>query len=392
MRSLLAAALTVTFISVASIAEAQTGWTGTMTTISTPAANNQDTFRPKVAVQPNGNAYAVWNNVGGGPDITVVEAARYVAATDSWDVPVRLAGPGYFALPDVAVDPFGNAFFLVARILYPRAEFQVVRYAPASGTMTTTTLSSQALVTNSWGVAADATGNAMVVWGEVTGIHAARYDHASATWGSPVRISVEGGFHPQLAIDGLNHVTAVWLRGQPPEDPPYVIQAARFDSLSLTWSPANDLSEPNNGFAGLISVAADAVGNVTALWTRFNGTHSIAQAARFVKAAGTWSSVTDLSAPEVDAYDPIVAADPAGNVVGLWHHCTGEDGPCIAQTTRFDARSASWSSVLDFTCSTGSTYGTALQMDATGNGYCALGLQTNWRRCSYRRAPLYSGD
>ncbi len=61
--------------------------------------------RPAVAVQPNGDAYAVWDRLGGTPT-AVIEASRYVAATDSWDAPITLAGPGYFAFPEVAVDRF----------------------------------------------------------------------------------------------------------------------------------------------------------------------------------------------------------------------------------------------------------------------------------------------
>ena len=66
MRYLSAAALTVTIIGSVAIAEAQTGWTGTVTTISAPAPT-LGYSRPAIADKPNGNAYVVWNNVGAGP-------------------------------------------------------------------------------------------------------------------------------------------------------------------------------------------------------------------------------------------------------------------------------------------------------------------------------------
>jgi hypothetical protein len=362
MRLSLAALIVTVNIGFASIAHAQ-GWTGTVTTISTPVPK-LGFFNPAIAVQPNGNAYAVWSDNEEGD----IQAARYVAATDSWDAPITLAGPGLFTSAEVALDRSGNAFFVLTRYVSGGGPVAVIRYAPASGTTTTTTLSSNA---SSFGeIVTDAAGNAMVVWGQFPGIYAARYDSASAVWSSPEKLTGEGSF-PRIAIDGLNDVTVAWVRLHSSLD---TVQAARFDSSTLTWSPVNDLSEPSvpseNEDQGtwLPVLAADATGNVTVLWARSNGSHTIAQAARFVKATGTWSSVTDLSAPGANAQYTEIATDPTGNVIGLWVRCPG-DGPCVIQAARFGASSASWGGALDLPCSSGSPYPlAAFQMDAAGNG------------------------
>ncbi len=355
----------LTIIGVASIADAQTGWTGTVTTISTPAPTI-GFLNPAIAVQPNGDAYAVWSdNVEGD-----IQAARYVAATDSWDAPITLVGPGLFISVDVAVDSSGNAFFVLANPTRSGSfilQIHVVRYSPSSGITTTTTLSTNG--SSSGQVVTDAAGNAMVVWAQSTGIYAARYDRASAAWSGAERIS-DGGFSPQVAIDGLNDVTVAWLRLQSSLD---TVQAARFDSSTLTWGPVKVLSEPSvpseNEDQGTWSpvLAADAAGNVTVLWARSNGSHTIAQASRFVKATGTWSSVTDLSAPGGDAQYTGIATDLTGNVIGLWLRCPGGRS-CFVQAARFDAASASWGGALDLPCSSGSPYPAAFQMDAAGNG------------------------
>ena len=170
------AALIVTItIGFASIAEAQ-GWSGTVINVSAPAPTN-GLVSPRLAVEPNGNALAIFD--GGG-----VKVARYIAASDSWETPIELAGPGSF-FSDVALDAAGNAFVTVSS----GAHLHVIRYSPSSGSTNTTTLSSN--TSGGGAVVTDAAGNAMVVWAEPTGTHAARYDNASATWAAPVRISAE---------------------------------------------------------------------------------------------------------------------------------------------------------------------------------------------------------
>jgi hypothetical protein len=332
MRYLSAAALVVTLTSVASISEAQTGWTGTVTTISTPVVNYGRHFRPVIAVDPNGNAYAIWDQIEGVPASTRIKAARYVAMTNSWSAPVTLAGPGDFALPEVAVDAFGNAFFVSTQRLRGGNELQVHRYSPDSGTTTTTTLATTSFASALPAqVVADSAGNATVVW-EGAGIQAARYDYAAATWSSPVTIAA--GEMPRIAIDGHNDITVISIREI--DEFIYVLQVARFDSSTLAWSQVSEIAE---GFGvGPWDVAADHDGNVTVVWRSPLVT---VRAARFEKATGAWGGVTDLSAPGEIASDASVAADRDGNVIAVWRRSG------VVQSVRYDAGLASWGSVLD---------------------------------------------
>ncbi len=177
----LSAALTLSIIGVVSIAEAQTGWTGDVRTIFTTVFPTPFNLAA-TAVEPNGNAYAIWTVGDSATSSTSrIEVARYVAATDSWGVPITLAGPGQFGLPKVAVDTSGNAFFLVPQVLGGRAQIEVIRHESVSATNTTTLVSQIAF---GGGIKVDAAGNAMVVWSEDAGIFAARYDVALATSGA----------------------------------------------------------------------------------------------------------------------------------------------------------------------------------------------------------------
>jgi hypothetical protein len=354
MRHLSAAALTVTIIGVVSIAEAQTGWTGTVTTISTPVVTSGLIFRPDLAVAPNGDAYAIWEE----PTLQAarsIKAARYVAAVDSWSAPMTLAAPSYLPSLEVAIDPAGNAFFMIAQRSAPM-RIDVHRFTPASGTTTATTVTTDATQDGLPQIVADAVGNAMVVWEAFSGIHAARYDHASATWSSPVKISANYGQFPQLAIDGHNNITAVWRFGAS------TLQASRFDSTTLTWGPVTEV--PDAGSITQWQVAADRAGNVTAVW---QANLSTVRAARFVATAGTWSGAIDLSAPGTVANVPKIAADPAGNMFVVWLRGTIGSTDAV-QTVRYDAGSASWSSVLNLSAPGGIAYPSPqVGVDSSGN-------------------------
>jgi hypothetical protein len=360
----LSAALTITIIGVVSIAEAQTGWTGTVTTISAPVVNYGRHFRPVIAVDPNGNAYAIWDQIEGVPASTRIKAARYVAGTDSWSAPITLAGPGDFALPGVAVDALGNAFFVVTRRAGGHIELQVHRYSLASGTITTTTLATPSFASALPAqVVVDSAGNATVVWeGNATvegdSIHAARYDYAAATWSSPVKVSAGQG--PRIAIDGRDDIAAISIREI--DDFVFVLEAARFDSSTLTWSQAIDVPTGRFG-GGPWDVAADHDGNVTVVWQSNLGT---VRSARLVKATGAWGGVTDLSAPGAIASDASVAADRDGNVIAVWRRGAGPN--FFIQAARYDAASASWGSPIGLSSLSGyADPGAQVQMDAAGN-------------------------
>jgi hypothetical protein len=370
MRQLGTPFISLTILLFATNAYAQ-AWSGTVNTISTPVATNGFIFRPILAVEPNGNAYAIWNRVAGSPPNTLIQAARYIAATDTWGAPMTLSGPAAFGPPEVAVDANGNAFFLMARAAGGSSQIQVIRYEPTSGAMTPTILSSSGSSAAFGQVVVDTNGNAIVVWDEPAGIHGARYDAQLATWGSSVKISEEGGSIPRLAIDGENDVTVVWSR-RPPSSTNFVIQTARFDSTTLTWSSPIDLSAPGQIFGGA-RVAADPAGNVTALWARLNGVHTIVQAARFVKATGTWSTAADLSAPGASAEAVNVAADLDGHVIAIWRRAVGVT--YVIQTTRFDTNLGSWSSVIDLTLPNGLPYPIPqVKFDADGNALALWGF------------------
>jgi hypothetical protein len=87
--------------------------------------------------------------------------------------------------------------------------------------------------------------------------------------------------------------------------------------------PVTDLSDAGaNAFSP--DVAADANGNIVAVWTRHDGTAWRVQAAS-QPAGGQFAPAQDLSAPGEDATDPRIAVAPNGDVVVAWLRPDGQD-------------------------------------------------------------------
>jgi Divergent InlB B-repeat domain len=94
----------------------------------------------------------------------------------------------------------------------------------------------------------------------------------------------------------------------------FAITSPRADAAP--WGAPEEISIPG-GSASWSQVGIDAAGDATALWTRSDGLHLIAQAAER-PVAGAWSAPVDLSGASGNAESPTVAVDPAGDAVAAW--------------------------------------------------------------------------
>lgn len=117
----------------------------------------------------------------------------------------------------------------------------------------------------------------------------------------------------RLAVDREGNATAIWTQGQSSGS---VIQTSRYVAAAQAWTPPAVRSMP--GLASGPDVAADASGNVVAIWRRFDGTHHRIQAARYLSASDTWTPPLDLSAPGEHSSFGRVVVDPGGNATVLW--------------------------------------------------------------------------
>ena len=160
---------------------------------------------------------------------------------------------------------------------------------------------------------------------------------AKSTWASPVALTQgmtgKGGV-PQVAVNGKGDAVAAWRKF---DGVNYVIQASVKRHKGFWQSIPTTLSMPGQN-AQNPQVAIDDHGNATAVWSRFDGTNMILQASSRPN-KGTWTAPVDISVPGQDATDPQVAVDCFGNVTAVWSR---SDGSNLVIQASFKPRCGSW--------------------------------------------------
>jgi hypothetical protein len=144
---------------------------------------------------------------------------------------------------------------------------------------------------------------------------------ATATWLSPVNISVAGqnAFEAQVAMNEGGDVVAVWERF---DGTNFRVQAASRPAGGGFSAPVNLSVAGEDAVAP--QVAIDQAGGAVAVWERSDGTDRRVQAA-IRPAGGAFSGPVNISVGGQSAFDPQVAMDQAGNAVAVWQRPVGAD-------------------------------------------------------------------
>lgn len=207
----------------------------------------QSAFESRVALDASGNAVAVWERSNGSNSI--VQAAPRPAG-GAWSVPQDLSAAGQSAAePQVAVDPVGNAVAVWKR--YDGANYITQASSrPAGGTWgVPQNLSVSGEHTYNPQIAVDPNGNAFAVWwrGPGPSPKAQKAIRAPAGgWSAPSDLSAPGqiGTHPAVAADPNGNAVAVWQRFDGANQ---IVQAAGYDAAG---PKLNSLAVPASGSAG----------------------------------------------------------------------------------------------------------------------------------------------
>lgn len=267
-----------------------------------------------------GNAVAVWHRYNGSN--FVIQSAT-LSSGGSWSSPVDVSASGDDALaPAATVDPSGNA--LVAYVRYDGTNFNV--------------FSSGLLYLQLWGpnfllsspnqpnygpvVRTDTSGNATVLWSQFNGSNYVIKTSSSllgAAWSIPVTLSASGqnAYLSDFAIDSLGNIRAIWVRFNGSN---YILQGSNRSILGFWSSPVNISATGQD--VGWMKIAMDPQGNCVAIWDVFDGVNSKVQAARLPK-NGSWTTPVDVSSAGQSAYSPSIGVDSAGNSVAVWLESDG---------------------------------------------------------------------
>jgi hypothetical protein len=295
------------------------------------SAGSGEAATAQVAVDPRGNAVALWEQSEGN-DIIVQGAVR--PAGESWQAPVNLSAPGQDAGdPQVAVDAQGNAVAVwTRRDNAANAIVQGAVRAAGGSWQAPVNLSAAGHTAVSPQVAVDPQGNAVAVWQRfnsrgvlvVQGV----VRPVGGGWRAPVELSASDqnpSVHPQVAVDASGDAVAVWKDDGASS---FIVKGAVLPAGGAWQAPvdisAPGRSDPQAAAFGQVfpQVAVDAQGNMVAVWDHPTGSASIVQGA-VRTAGGTWQTPVNISVPGQDASDPQVAVDAQGNTIVVWGRSIG---------------------------------------------------------------------
>ena len=298
------------------------GW-GTATTLI-ESSNAGEALLPQVAMDGSGNAIAVWEQYDG--TRRNIWANRYTPS-GGWKTAtlIETDNAGGSRYPQVAMDNNGNAFAVWQ--LYDGSRFNIwaTRYTSSAewdtATLIETDNAGDAIYPH---LAMDGSGNAVAVWTQSDGIRyniwANRFT-PSGGWGTAALIEFNNAGSagtPQVAMDGGGNAVAVWQQSDGTRDN---IWANRF-TPSGGWGTATIIKSDISGSAGP-QVAMDSSGNAVAVWQQYDGIRYNMWANRFTPSGG-WGTATLIETDNAgDAMWPRVAMDGSGNAVAVWEQSDG---------------------------------------------------------------------
>jgi hypothetical protein len=236
----------------------------------------------KLAIDPAGNATALWANYDSLNNTVDLWANTY--SSGSWGAGSIIENSTENVSEySVTVNSAGAILTAWTQQVTPWSQGVFVsRYDAGAGWTAATTL---ATTTNSSAyhpqVAADADGNAMIVWGQYDGstlnVYSSYYP-AGGAWGTPVLTTL--GIGSSIAFDASGNALALWRAEVTPSN--RVVTASRF-TVTGGWGSHVVLTPDASAYTISPQFGIDAVGGAMAVWIEYdsNGNTSNIVGSRF---------------------------------------------------------------------------------------------------------------
>jgi hypothetical protein len=301
---------------------------------------------------------------------SVVHSAEYISTWDGeWGTAELIetdnAGSAYD--PQLAIDPSGNAMAVWRQSDGTRYNILANRYLDGTGWGAAELIETDAHTAGPPQVAIDASGNAMAVWAQHDGtrnnIWANRYLDGTG-WGAAELIETDNArsaLDPQLAINASGNAMVVWFQSDGTRDN---IWANRYVT-GTGWGAAELIETDNAGSADYPQVAIDASGNALAVWAQHDGTKYNILTNRYVTGTG-WGAAELIGTDNVGgAYNPQLAIDPSGNAMAVWRQ--PDDFRNNIWANRYVAETGWGTAELIETDNVSGAYSPQLAIDPSGN-------------------------
>jgi hypothetical protein len=301
-----------------------------------------DAGNPSMAIDPAGNAFAVWRQSGIATQ--GVWANRFDATTGTWGTAELLEkNPGNAEAPKVAAGGFGTAVAVWTQRVGATYDIWASNFAGGAWGAPTK-LENDDTRTENPQLAVDISGNAIAVWpqarvGDTTQtlkVTASRFDDATKTWSAPMFLENDGSgdaFSPQVAVDpNSGNAVAVWLKNDAGSISS--VWASRYSAAAGTWSAPELLETSDTGGALYPAIAMNGAGDALVAWTQSDGSKYNLFANWLNGNSGLWSGPTQLD-QNVGSSAPAVALNAKqGNLLVAWTHGALIEGSVWASVTQ----------------------------------------------------------
>lgn len=258
---------------------------------------------PRVVMDSNGNALAVWVQAGVG-----VRYGRYDASADSWPTIASgtLAGSSGADDLTIACDQANNAVL----VWHDGSGLHAQTYSFTSATWSAAqTLTASG---NHPAIGMDAQGRAVLAWfRNASGfrIVANRYE-PSTGWGTEVELaSTFVSDYPVVAVSRSGNAWVCWEGGSSTPMSGDEVWSCPYSINSSAWGAPRIISSIGPGNAGDIAVRMDADNNAVAMWHVAGALY----AAR--NTAGTWAAQTQV---HTNGYAPSLVLNDLGQAAAIW--------------------------------------------------------------------------
>ncbi|HWW09345.1 MAG TPA: PKD domain-containing protein [Candidatus Acidoferrales bacterium] len=284
----------------------------------TLSAAGNDAAEPRVAMNGGGDAVVVWSLRSG---VTAKIQAAQAGLGGGFGAAVDLTGfTSAESVPQVALDLHGDAIAVwdgsdganirIEEALRPAAgSFGAPRFLSPAG-----------FNADNPQVAFDSSGNALAVWrfdGPPASTAQGAYRPAGGEFGPVQTISApvpHPAQRPQVAFDGQGYGVVAWQQ----EDgiDPRVYASVRSPGASGAFSPQSAV-DPGGQEALEPRIAGDGLSAVILSWKTFNGITSSTQAA-VRPAGGSFGPAATVSSTGAEEGTPEVGVDAQGNGIAVW--------------------------------------------------------------------------
>ncbi len=305
---------------------------GDWTTSAPLSDTGLDTSGAHLAVAPDGRVVAAWSSYDSATTNSTIFVAEK-AADGGWTMPTPVSdGASQAVNARVTIAPSGDATVVWERRGSFRIQAQTrVAEGPWWSPGATVNISTAGSAAQSPDVAVDPTGRVVAVWEKIAGTGPGIWKIESAVkppagaWGPPQDVSVPGSFSASQAhvvVDGSGLATAIWQ--QDTSTTSRIQTSTRTISATSPWSVPLDLSDLTQ-YGRAAQLAADADGNVTAVWAENTSTDfptSTYLIRTSTRTASGWSTAATLGSgvgtASYPSDGPSVAVSPTGAAVASW--------------------------------------------------------------------------